>query len=162
MPRTVWPLRRGRPCVEIVLTLAPGGQPFPRTLLADTGAGSQGSGIDLILDETNCLLCGGLKGVSVKLGCDYVGSFPLYNLQVLLPAIGFARNLQVVGVPSLSPAYEGIACFSFLNRFQYGNFGNPGVFGLETSPKYCTISSGLRRRYFGKGDSPQLTAEMPT
>src|SRR5207248_1614857 len=42
---------------EIVLSLVSGGQPFPRILLADTGAGSRNSGIDLILDENDCLLC---------------------------------------------------------------------------------------------------------
>jgi len=109
-----------------------GGQPFLRVLLADTGAGSQASGIDLILDENDCLMCGGLAGVSVTLGGAFVGSFPLYDLLVQLPALGFAGNLRVVGVPSISATFEGIACFSFLNRFQYGNFGNPGVFGLET------------------------------
>jgi hypothetical protein len=132
MPRVVWPLRHGRPCVEIVLTLVSNGQPFPRILLADTGAGSQSSGIDLILDEDDCLLCGGLAGASITLRGAFVGTFPLYDLFVQLPALGFAANLRVVGVPSVSAASEGIACFSFLNRFTYGNFGNPGVFGLET------------------------------
>jgi hypothetical protein len=27
--------------------------------------------------------------------------------------------------------FDGIACFRFLNRFTYGNFGDPGQFGLE-------------------------------
>jgi len=131
MPRVPWPLQHGRPCLEIVLTLAPSGQPFPRMLLADTGAGSQTSGIDLILDEDDCLLCGGLAGYSVSLGGAYVGSFPLYDLSVQIPALGFAKNLRVVGVSSIAAPFDGIACFSFLNRFTYGNFGNPGVFGLE-------------------------------
>ena len=131
MPRVEWPLRRGRPCLEIVLTLASSGQPFPRVLLADTGAGSQSAGIDLILDEDDCLLCGGLAGSSVILGGAYVGSFPLYDLAVELPALGFAKDLRAVGVPSISGTFDGIACFSFLNRFQYGNFGNAGGFGLE-------------------------------
>ena len=39
MPRVLWPLQHGRPCVQVVLTLAQGSQPLPRTLLADTGAG---------------------------------------------------------------------------------------------------------------------------
>jgi hypothetical protein len=131
MPRVEWPLRHGRPSLEVVLTLVSGGRPFPRTLLADTGAGSLISGIDLILDEDDCLVCGGLAGHSVNLSGAYVGSFPLYNLQVQLPALGFAKNLRAVGVLSISGAFDGIACFSFLNRFQYGNFGNPGSFGLE-------------------------------
>jgi hypothetical protein len=132
MPRAKWPLQHGRPCMQIVPTLPTGGQPFPRTLLATTGAGSQRSGIDLILDEDDCLLCGGVVCTSVNLGGAYVGSFPLYDFFVELPALGFAKNLRVVGVPSMSTAFEGIACFSFLNRFYYGNFGNPGVFGLES------------------------------
>jgi len=131
MPRVEWPLQHGRPCLQIVLTLLSGGQPFPRVLLADTGAGSQASGIDLILDEDDCLLCGGLAGASVSLGGAYVGSFPLYDLFVQLPGIGFAGNQRAVGVPSVSAAFDGLACFSFLNRFHYGNFGNPDVFGLE-------------------------------
>src|SRR5262245_48130763 len=112
MPRVEWPLRHGRPCVEVVLTTVSGRQPFPRMLLADTGAGSQHSGIDLILDEDDCLLCGGLAGVSVILGGAYVGSFPLYDLPVELPALGFAKNLRVVGIPAISTAFDGIACFS--------------------------------------------------
>jgi hypothetical protein len=27
--------------------------------------------------------------------------------------------------------FDGIACFRFLNRFTYGNFGDPNQFGLE-------------------------------
>jgi hypothetical protein len=34
------PLWHGRPCVQVVLTLTAGGQPLPRNLLADTGAGA--------------------------------------------------------------------------------------------------------------------------
>src|ERR1700730_12577755 len=102
MPRAEWPLQIVWRRLQIVLTLTIGGQPVPRTLLADTGAGSQRSGIDLILDEDGCLLCGGVAGVSVNLGGAYVGSFPLYDLLVQLPALGFAKNLQVVGVPSMS------------------------------------------------------------
>ena len=40
-------------------------------------------------------------------------------------------NLRVVGVPSVPPGFDGIACFPFLNRFTYGNFGDSGQFGLE-------------------------------
>jgi hypothetical protein len=100
-------------------------------LLADTGAGSQSSGIDFLLDEDDCLLCGGLMGSSVSLGGAYVGSFPLYDLLIQLPALGFAKNLRVVGVPAIPAAFDGLACFGFLNRFHYGNFGNSSVFGLE-------------------------------
>lgn len=132
MPRVKWPLQHGRPCIELLLTLTIGGQSLARMLLADTGAGSKSSGIDLILDEDDCLHCGGVTGSSVKLSGAYVGSFPLYVLPVQLPALGFAGNARVVGVPSVAAAFAGIACFSFLNRFHYGNFGDPDAFGLES------------------------------
>jgi hypothetical protein len=131
MPHVQWPLRLGRPCVQIVLTLAQGGQPLLRTLLADTGAGSQISSFELVLDESDCLLCGGNPDQPVTLGGAYTGSFPTYILPVHLPALGFAQNLRVVGVPSVPAGFDGIACFGFLNRFHYGNFGNRGAFGLE-------------------------------
>jgi hypothetical protein len=31
-----------------------------------------------------------------------------------------------------SDCVDGIACFGFLNRFHYGNFGDSALFGLET------------------------------
>jgi hypothetical protein len=52
MPRLEWPHRNGRPCVEIVLTLVPAGQPLPRKLLADTGAGSSQSIFDSLSTKT--------------------------------------------------------------------------------------------------------------
>jgi hypothetical protein len=68
----------------------------------------------------------------VALGGAYVGSFPLYDLPVRLTAVGFDRPLRVVGVPSVPAGFDGIACFGFLNRFTYGNFGDPSQFGLES------------------------------
>src|ERR1041385_7623890 len=117
MTRVQWPLRGGRPCVQVILTLAPGGQPFPRTLLADTGAGSRTGSFHLILDEDDCLLCGGFPYQTVTLGGAYGGSFPLYALPVRIPALGFDQNLRAVGVPSVPPRFDGIACFAFLNQF---------------------------------------------
>jgi hypothetical protein len=131
MPRVQWPLRHGRPCVEVLLTLAAHGQPFPRILLADTGAGSRTARFQLILDEDDCLLCGGNPLQAVTLGGAYAGSFPTNALRVRLPALGFDQNLRAVGVPSVPAGFDGIACFSFLNRFTYGNFGDPSQFGLE-------------------------------
>jgi hypothetical protein len=131
MARKEWPLLRGRPCVEVILTVAAGGRPLPRTLLADTGAGSRNSGFELILDENDCLLCGGNPLQAITLGGAFIGAFPTYLLPVQIPALGFARNLRAVGVPSIGAPFDGLACFGFLNRFHYGNFGNVGVFGLE-------------------------------
>jgi hypothetical protein len=131
VPRVVWPLQHGMPCVEVVLTVALSGQTIPRTLLADTGAGSSTATFQLILDEDDCLFCGGLPGASTTLGGAYVGSVPQYDLFVQIPALGFAQKLRVVGVSSVTAGFEGIAAFSFLNRFTYGNFGDPSQFGLE-------------------------------
>lgn len=131
MPRVIWSLRSGRPCVEIVLTFTAGGKPLPRNLLADTGAGSLSSAFQLIRDEDDCLLCSGLPSKIVSLGGAFVGSFPTYDLPVRIPALGFDQLLRVVGVPSVPPGFDGIACFGFLNRFTYGNFGDPNQFGLE-------------------------------
>lgn len=54
-----------------------------------------------------------------------------YLIRVQVPRLGFDRNVRVVGVPSLPAGFDGIACFRFLNRFTYGNFGDPSQFGLE-------------------------------
>jgi hypothetical protein len=132
MPRVQWALRQGRPCVQIMLSLMPSAQPFGRTLLADTGAGKSGSRFELILEENDCLLCGGMPYLSVNLGGAYVGSFPVYDLPVRIPALGFDRNVRAVGVPSVPTGFDGIACFGFLNLFTYGNFGDAGQFGLES------------------------------
>jgi hypothetical protein len=109
----------------------PGGQPQVRTLLADSGAGSLTSGFQLILEEDDCLLCGGFPYPFVNLAGAFVGSFPTYDLSVRLPALGFDQKLRAVGVPSPPAGFDGIACFNFLNRFTYGNFGDPSQFGLE-------------------------------
>jgi hypothetical protein len=132
MPRATWPLRLGCPTIRIVLTLAAGNQPLPCYLIADTGAGTVASGFDLLLPESDCLLCGGSLWSSVALGGAYAGSFSLYLLRVQIPELGFDSFLRVVGVPTPPTGFAGIASFCFLNQFTYGNFGNPGEFGLET------------------------------
>jgi hypothetical protein len=132
MPHIDWPLHKGRPCVQIILTLAQGGQTMARNLLADTGAGSLFSGFELILDEDDCLLCGGNPLQPTTLGGAYAGTFPIYLLPVQVPVLGFAKNVRAVGAPSNLPGFDGIACFSFLSRFHYGNFGNSALFGLES------------------------------
>jgi hypothetical protein len=131
MPRMQWPLWQGRPCVEVVLTLKARRRPHRRILLADTGAGMRYSDFDLILEETDCLRCGGLPTIWTTLRGAYNGRFQVYDIAVQLPALGFGQRLRAVGVPSLPAGFDGIACFRFLNRFTYGNFGDPGQFGLE-------------------------------
>lgn len=132
MPRMDWPLRHGRPCIQVVLTLAQGGPSSVCNLLADTGAGSLFSRFELILDEDDCLLCGGNPLQPATLGGAYAGSFPIYLLPVQVPALGFSQNVRAVGVPSVPVGFDGIACFSFVNRFHYGNFGDPALFSLES------------------------------
>lgn len=79
----------------------------------------------------DCLRCGGVAISSVFLGGAYRGTFAVYEIDVQVPALGFAQRLNAVGVPSLPKGFDGIACFRFLNRFTYGNFGDPDQFGLE-------------------------------
>ncbi|HET6882614.1 MAG TPA: hypothetical protein VFI31_20775 [Pirellulales bacterium] len=131
MPRAVWPVSRGRPIIEVVLSVAPGGRPVPRQLIADTGAGTLPSGIELLLDEQDCLTCGGTPMQPIVLGGAYVGSYPTYAIQVGIPALAFNQPVIVVGLPTPPTGFDGIACFRFLNRFIYGNFGKSTEFGLE-------------------------------
>jgi hypothetical protein len=131
MPRVQWPLWQDCPCMQVVLTETATEQPLPRTLLADTGAGTRYAPFELILDETDCRRCGGLPRNLITLRGAYRGRFWVYEIAVQLPALGFVQRLPAVGVPSLPRMFDGIACFRFLNRFTYGNFGDPGQFGLE-------------------------------
>ncbi len=131
MPRVTWPLRHGSPAVRVVLTLAAGNHPLSLDLLADTGAGNSTARVELILEENDCLLCGGQPRAPIVLGGAYTGSFPVYQLRVQVPQLGFDVPIHVVGVPTNPQGFDGIAGFRFLNRFTYGNFGNPTEFGLE-------------------------------
>jgi hypothetical protein len=105
---------------------------LPRYLIVDSGAGSLHSPFDLIMDEDDCLHCGGSPRLPVSLGGAYAGTFPVYLMLVRIPALGFAGSIRVVGESSAPIGFDGIACFRFLNRFHYGNFGDPGLFGLES------------------------------
>ncbi|HMC66949.1 MAG TPA: hypothetical protein VKI65_18575, partial [Gemmataceae bacterium] len=73
--------------MEVTLTLAADGLPFPRILLADSGAGSRTARFQLILDEDDCLLCGGNPLQPITLGGAYTGSFPLRRLRPVLMAL---------------------------------------------------------------------------
>ena len=131
MPRAQWPLMHGRPVIEVMLTMALGGAKVRRTLLADTGAGNAYSPFDLLLEENDCILCAGKPSQMVTLGGIFAGSFALYLVRLEIPVLGFNRVVGAIGVPTPPTSVDGIACFRFLNRFTYGNFGNTGEFGLE-------------------------------
>lgn len=113
------------------MTLTVGTQEAVRNLLVDTGAGNALCGFDLILPARDCLVYGRASFRSVTLGGAYFGSFPLYRLRIRIPQLAFDRRLQVVAVPLVPSGFDGLACFPFLRRFTYGNFGNPDQFGLE-------------------------------
>jgi hypothetical protein len=132
MARQLWPLANGRPVIEIAMILSVGGQMVTRSVLADTGAGASRVGFELILDERDCLLCGGSPCQPVSLSGAYLGQFPVYLLRVQLQQLGFNHFVRAVGVPRIPKGLDGIACFRFLNRFTYGNFGDRSQFGLET------------------------------
>ena len=96
MPRATWPLRQGCPSIGVLLTLGAGNQPLPLDLLADTGAGSATSAFDLLLEESDCLLCGGKASSSLVLGGAYAGRYTLYVLRVQIPALSLDDRLAVV------------------------------------------------------------------
>jgi hypothetical protein len=67
----------------------------------------------------------------VMLRRAYVGYHPVYVIRVQILTLGFDQDLRVVGMLSPPSGFSGVACFPFLNRFTYGNFGDRGRFGLE-------------------------------
>ena len=131
MPRGQWPLVNGRPAIEVVLSQTHGLPLTDRSLLADTGAGTARSGFEIVLTEQDCLSCGAIPLYAVALGGAYSGVFPVYLVRVRIPIIGFERAVPAVGVQKVPTGFDGIACFRFLNRFAYGNFGDAHHFGIE-------------------------------
>ncbi len=131
MPRALWTHLHDRPRIQIAFTLAATNQQVLRNLIADTGAGNLRSRVDLILEEHDCILFGGVSSLSVVLGGAFTGTFPAYNVRAEIPQLGFDRMLRVVGISSAPFGFDGVASFRFLNRFTFGNFGDPRQFGLE-------------------------------
>jgi hypothetical protein len=131
MPLVEWPLYADRPVLEVMLALAAGGHDLVRRLVVDTGAGSRRDVFELILDEDDCLHGGGIPIHQVQLSGAYHGVFPVYLVDVRIPGLSFDDSVPVVGVSSVPRGFDGIACFKFLRRFSYGNFGNPDRFGLD-------------------------------
>jgi hypothetical protein len=79
----------------------------------------------------DCLVCGGVPFKTITLGGAYSGAHPMYALPLEIPALQFPDNIFAVGVPTTPTGFDGIACFRFLNRFSYGNFGHRNEFALE-------------------------------
>ena len=131
MPRARWPLQNDRPVIEVVLIYSSGGTDVTRALLADSGAGNANAPFEILLEENECLLCGGKPIKAVSVTGAFTGSHLLYLIPIRIPLLGFADVIPAIGVPTLAAAFDGIACFPFLNRFTYGNFGDRNAFGLE-------------------------------
>ena len=129
MPATLWPLINDRPCVEIILPRAKGNT--LRRLVADTGAGNRRATFQLLLNESDCKQSAGRLIGQAQLGGAYTGQFRVYSLVVEIPSRSFVDSIPVVGVAHKPRGFDGIACFNFLNRFHYGNFGDQDEFGLE-------------------------------
>lgn len=124
-----WPLRGRRPVIAVTLPHAKGKR--VRRLIADTGAGSDRAAFELVLREADCRGTGELDAMGqVHLGGAYSGWFNVYSIDVRIPRLDFAEAVSVVGVPRVPDGFDGIACFKFLNRFHYGNFGDADRFGL--------------------------------
>jgi hypothetical protein len=132
MPRITWPLLNDRPGVRIELVTHDGRSATTFDLHADTGAGAASSAFELILLDRDCWLFGDPEGSFVYLtGAHGGGPYYLFWVRVRIPALAFDADLSAVGVPSIPDGFRGVAGFRMLNRFDYGNFGDPAQFGLE-------------------------------
>ena len=132
MARASWRLHVDLPVVEVVLNPAPTGRRVTRRLLADTGAGTANAPFEVLMDEDDCLRCGGVPAQPVRLGGTYSGAFPRYYIRLEIPQLNTDVGVFAVGLPSVPDDVDGIACFRFLNRLNYGDFGDPGMFGLKS------------------------------
>lgn len=132
MTRVTWLLREGIPVVEIQLR-DNFGFAHKRVLLADTGAGPRHAPFELVLSKVDCKLQDSLKVDQVCLAGAISGIFPVYLLEIEIPALSFIGRVTVAAVPRerLPESLHGIAAFRFLNSFTYGHFGKAAEFGLE-------------------------------
>jgi hypothetical protein len=129
MPRAQWALRRRRPHIEVILPAVCAKR--KRRLVADTGGGSDEAPFELILLDRDCLAADGVLEGQVSLRGAFAGWFNVYTVVTRISALKFESDIRVAGVPTVPEDFDGIACFRFLNRFHYGNFGDPNSFGLE-------------------------------
>jgi hypothetical protein len=101
-----------------------------RRLVADTGGGSDQAPFELVLLDSDCQYTDVAIEGQVQLSGAFVGWFNVYSMIVRISALGFEDSVLVAGVPKVPIGFDGIACFRFLNRFRYGNFGDRNHFGL--------------------------------
>ena len=59
-----------------------------------------------------------------------IGYRPKVNTYDAWTPADFEQYVRAVAVPAVPPGVAGFACFRFLNRFTYGNFGDTDGFGL--------------------------------
>jgi hypothetical protein len=136
MPRVTWPLEHDRPVIHVQFVETASGHRETRVLLADTGAGGLYAPFELIVRASDCQRYMGLRSSDdVVLGGAIIGTYPIYAVQMEIPALAVARRVRVAAVSDTAcPAgMDGIACFRFLSSFAYGNFSNRRQFGLETT-----------------------------
>jgi hypothetical protein len=53
------------------------------------------AGFEVLLQENDCLLCGGIPSYPVTLGGAYAGKFPVYTVRIEIHALGFDRQSEV-------------------------------------------------------------------
>ena len=154
MPRAMWPLLLGRPTIEIALSATRNRHLTVLGILADTGGGSDQASFELVLEESDCLAYGNVSLRSVQVGGAFSGLFQIYTLRVQIPQLAFSRRIQALGVPRGPSGFSGIACFRFLNRFTYGNFGDPTQLESNHDNSPRLPESCLRRRARRRPDAP--------
>jgi len=134
MPHVCWALQRGRPIIRITLAMPGTTQTAIRTLVADTGGGSLNAPFEIVLSEVDCRQFQKRLAGMAKLGGAFSGGFLTYLVWVEIPGLYFAQYVAAVAIPAaqLPQGFDGIAAFRFLNSFNYGNFGDPDQFCLET------------------------------
>ena len=90
MPSATWSLVQGRPVVELRLSLPGAGRETARTLLADTGAGSAGAGMELILSEDDRQQFRLGSAGTLHLGGAFTGGFSAFWVQASVRGTGFS------------------------------------------------------------------------
>lgn len=133
MRRQTWFLQKDVPVIEVQLHEPFGGFSATRVLLADSGAGPRFSPFELVLGLADGLRFGSRVINTAHVGGAFQGQFPVRAVTIEIPQLQIKRQTNALIVPDLSAFsdFDGLAAFSFLNAFTYGNFGNPAEFGLE-------------------------------